>query len=262
MVNPLLVLTDYTYLFILIVLRYAGLFIVTPILSSGAYPRRMKAAAAFWLAVATAPVIANSYEVVFPDHPLLVAGDVLRELSIGLVIGFLVLLIFSSIQLAGQVIDIKMGFLIVNVFDPVSDVQGPVTGQFKNILASILFLTINGHLMLIRALYSTYNTLPPGEMIIAQQGWQLFFRAAGDIFIIAFMIALPVVGTIFMTDIIFGFLARSIPQINIFIVGLPFKILIGVLILLLSTTMFMQYFVGLFENAFSQIAEMIEYISP
>ena len=262
MPNPLLMLTDYTYLFVLVMIRYVGLFIVTPILSSGAYPNRLKIAIVFFLGIATAPVVAANYEVVFPDHLFLVFGDVLREFGVGLTIGFIVLMVFTAVQLAGQFIDTKMGFAIVNVFDPVFNVSGPITGQFKNILASLLFLTINGHLIVIQSVYSTFEKIPPGEFIITGQGWQILFRLMGDIFIIAFMIALPVVGTVFMADVIFGFLARSIPQMNIFIVGLPLKILIGIFIIMLSLNLTFYYFSEIFAELFQNLSRIIDFFVP
>lgn len=259
MENPLLVMTNYTYLFVLVMIRYVGLFITTPILSSGAYPNRLKIAIAFFLGVATAPMVAANYQVDYPDHIFLLFGDIIRELGIGLTLGFLVLLVFTSVQLAGKFIDTKMGFAIVNVFDPVFNVSGPITGQFKNILASLLFLMIDGHLIIIEAVYSTFEKIPPGEFIINSQGWQFIFRSMGDIFIIAFMIALPVIGTVFMADVIFGFLARSIPQMNIFIVGLPLKILIGIFILMLSLNLSFYYFSELFTELFQDLSRMIEF---
>lgn len=234
---------------------------ITPILSSGAYPRRLKIGAAFFLSLATAPMVAMNYEILFPENFLYIVGDVLQEMSIGLTIGFIVLLVFASIRLAGQFIDVKMGFAIVNVFDPVFNISGPITGQFKNILASLLFLILNGHLIVIQAVYSTFEHIPPGQLVLNEQGWQFLFRLMGDIFIVAFMIALPVVGTVFMADIIFGFLARSIPQINIFIVGLPLKILIGTLILVLTINLSFYYFGEMFAELFENISRFVQILT-
>ncbi len=260
MPEPAAFLTGFTYLFILVMLRYAGLFIITPVLSSAAYPRRMKIAAAFLLAVATAPLVAAGYEMQVPTHILLLVGDVLRELGIGLFIGFMVQIVFAAFQLAGQFIDLKLGFMIVNVFDPVTEVTVPISGQLKNTLASMLFLAINGHLILIEGVYSTFDMIPPGEMAVEEQAWGILFRHAGNMFIIAFMIALPIVGTVFIADVIFGFLARSIPQINIFIVGLPAKIFIGFLMFFLATNLIFSYYMDVFSEVFQHIEELINFL--
>ncbi len=253
------VLTGFTYLFILVMLRFAGLFLITPVLSSAAYPRRMKVAAAFLLTTATAPVISARYDIEVPVNLLIMLGDILRELGIGLFIGFMVQLVFTAFQLAGQFIDLKLGFMIVNVFDPVTEVTVPLSGQLKNAVASLLFLAINGHLILIEALYSTFETIPPGRLIIEERAWEIFFRQAGDMFIIAFMIALPIIGTVFIADVIFGFLARSIPQINIFIVGLPAKIFIGFLMFFLASNLIFAYYLDVFDEVFRNISGLLEY---
>ncbi len=254
-------LTEFTYLFILVMMRFVGLFILTPVLSSDTFPRRVKIAAAFLLAVATAPILSAQFEVEIPPHLLLIFGDILRELFIGIFLGFMVQIVFAAFQLAGQFIDIKLGFLIVNIFDPITEATVPLTGQFKNIIATLLFLAINGHLIMIDALYSTFETVPPGELIIEERAWGIFFRHAGDMFIIAFMIALPIIGTIFLADMIFGFLARSIPQINIFIVGLPAKIFIGMLMMFLGANLIFGYYLDVFGEVFHYIEEVITFFS-
>lgn len=261
MPEPAEFLTGLTYLFILVLFRFLGLFILTPILSSDAYPRRVKVAMAFLLAVAVTPMISAQYDLEIPGHILYILGDIIRELGIGLFIGFMVQLVFAAFQLAGQFIDLKMGFMIANVFDPVSGVTVPLTGQFKNALASLLFLSINGHLILVDALHSTFDTVPPGQLVVGERAWGILFRHAGDMFITAFMIALPILGTVFMADVIFGFLARSIPQMNIFIVGLPAKIFIGFLMFFLASNLIFGYYLDIFGELFEYIEEMLNFFS-
>ncbi len=255
------ILTGFTYLFILVLFRFLGLFILTPILSSESWPRRLKIALAFLLAVATTPMISARYELQVPEHILFMLGDIIRELGIGLIIGFMVQLVFAAFQLAGQFIDLKLGFMIANVFDPVSGVQVPLSGQFKNSLASLLFLAINGHIILIDAVYSTFDTVPPGQLVVGERAWGIMFRHAGDMFITAFMIALPIIGTVFMADVIFGFLARSIPQMNIFIVGLPAKIFIGFLMFFLAVNLIFGYYLDVFAELFEHIEEMLRFFA-
>lgn len=261
MPEPAEFLTGLTYLFILVLFRFLGLFILTPILSSDSYPRRVKVALAFLLAVAATPMVSARYDLEIPGHVLYILGDLLRELGIGLIIGFMVQLVFAAFQLAGQFIDLKLGFMIANVFDPVSGVTVPLSGQFKNALASLLFLAINGHIILIDALYSTFDTVPPGRLVIGERAWGIMFRHAGDMFITAFMIALPIIGTVFLADVIFGFLARSIPQMNIFIVGLPAKIFIGFLMFFLAANLIFGYYLDVFGELFEYIEEMLKFFS-
>jgi flagellar biosynthesis protein FliR len=256
------ILSNYTYIFILVIIRYAGLFLITPVLGSKIVPSRIKIGVSFFLALITLPLIMElNKEKYFPSSIIIILGDIVKELSIGLIIGFLVYLIFAAIQLSGQFIDLRMGFAIVNVMDPIHGVTAPMMGQLENILATLIFLIINGHHFLIRAIYRSFEIIPLGKVDINSNAWQILFRSTGDMFIIAFRIALPIIATLFITDIIFGFLARTIPQINIFIVGLPTKILIGFIIFLLSVNSLIYFYFDLFQEVFNKVIKIISLLS-
>ncbi|MFW6270415.1 MAG: flagellar biosynthetic protein FliR [Bacillota bacterium] len=200
-----------TYLFIIILIRYTGLFLITPLFSSKMILSRIKIGLAFLLSIITFPLIKETATVEFPGHLLILTGDVIQELSVGFLIGFIVLLVFSAVQLAGQFIDLRMGFRIVNVFDPLTGASSPIMGQYKNIIVTLVFLVINGHHLLLKSLFKSFEIIPPGKAIFVNNLWQFIFRRSADMFLIAFKIALPVMGTIFVVDIILGFLARSVP---------------------------------------------------
>ncbi len=247
------ILTNYTYIFLLIMLRYLGLFLYAPILGTNIIPIRIKIGLAFTLAVLTIPVFANT-TVIFPSLELAIVRDVLLELSIGITMGFIANLSFAAIQLAGRFIDMRMGFAIVNVADPIHGETIPLMAQYKNILAILIYLVLNGHLLLVRALYQSFEVLPlAGEGFINKKGFQFIFRQVGDVFLLAFKIALPIIGVILIADIIFGLLARIIPQINIFIVGLPVKIMLGLMMMMLSIHFAIYNFKELFEDVFRKV---------
>ncbi len=250
-------LIDNTYLFLLILIRYLGLFIITPLFSSSVVLNRIKVGLALLLTVVSFPVLQNLYSPQLPESVIIIVGEVLREVSIGILFGFTVLLIFSAVQLAGKLIDLRMGFRIANELDPVTGISAPIMGQFKNILATLTFLVINGHLILIRSLFATFDIIPPGKTVFENLTWQFMFRSSADLFIIGFQIALPIVGTVFMIDILLGFLARTVPQMNIFIVGLPVKIIAGFIVLLLSLHVSIYFYRNMFENMFEEIIRLI-----
>lgn len=253
------IFSNYTYVFILIMVRYIGMFLTAPILGSRVIPRRVRIAFVFFLALITLPVLMDSQTVEIPDYPLLIVLTVIRELAVGLSIGFISFLVFAAIQLAGQFIDLRMGFAMAKVVDPINgSSEAPIIGQFKNTLAILLFLAINGHHVLIRAIYHSYNIIPLGEAVFTAASLKYIFSVSAEIFQLAIMIALPVMGTLFVVDIIFGFLARSMPQMNIFIVGLPMKIIIGFIVLILSIHYSMYYIEDLFYNMYKQLFELIK----
>src|SRR5690554_354018 len=216
------ILSNYTYLFVLILIRFSALFIITPIFSSAVIPALVKVGLSFTMAIVSMPLLAGTHSM--PSTEYLILIEVLSEFLIGLVIGFIVLLTFTAIQLAGHFIDMRMGFAIVNVTDPIHGYTMPLMGQFKNILAILLFLAINGHHILINSIHRSFILIPPGGVSFNNRIFEIVFRYSAEIFIIAFKIALPVYATLFIVDIILGFLTRTIPQLNIFVVGLPLKI--------------------------------------
>ncbi len=255
-------LTDYTYKFLLIFIRYAGIFLITPIFSSRIIPMRIKVGISFMLALVSFPAVSELVQIALPLSTAGLVMIILKELLFGLILGFIILLVFSALQLAGQFIDMRMAFAMANVFDPISNLTVPLIGQFNNILGTIIFFAINGHHFLLRGLYRSFTMVPPGEIIFSNQLWQFVFRKAGDLFIIAFQISLPVVAAIFIADIIFGFLARTIPQMNIFIVGLPVKILVGFVTLVMGMAVFVNLYIDLFDEYIKNFMQLIKLMAP
>ncbi len=257
-----IMLNDYIYFFSLIMSRYLGIFLLTPVLSSTVLLSRIKVGLAFFLAVITYPVIQEAMFTVMPDHTLIILSTITKELFIGVLIGFVLYIIFAAFQLAGQFIDLRMGFRIANVFDPLSGASAPIIGQFKNVLATLVFLAINAHLLLIQSFYRSFIILPVGGLQISGTLWQYIFRKSGDLFSIALKIALPVMGTIFVVDIILGFLARSVPQMNIFIIGFPVKIIIGFLLLILTLHIMVHYYSEIFYEILNEVLKIIKIMAP
>lgn len=249
------ILSSYTYTFLLIFIRYTGLFIVTPIFSSRTIPLRIKVGLSFMMAITTIPLFTGG--IIMPSHEGLILITILREILIGFSIGFIALISFAVIQLAGRFIDMRMGFAIVNVADPIHGETLPLIGQFKNLLAILLFLAINGHHVLIKALFHSFDLIPPGGANLTTAGLEFIIKNSGELFILAFRVALPVIGTLFIADMILGFLARTMPQLNIFVVGLPLKILVGMVMLFLSLNIFMGFVGNTFTEMFEDIYKLL-----
>ncbi len=255
------ILSNYTYLILLIVIRYVGLFLVAPLFGSRVFPMRIKLGFIFFLTVITLPLLDQIISPSVPVKPLLILIDLVREMGVGLILGFIAFLPFAAIQLAGQFIDLRMGFAMANVVDPLHGTNAPIIGQFKNILATLLFLGINGHHLLLNGLYKSFELVLPGAGSLSGAGLQYLFRITGDLFILAFKIAIPVIATLFIADVIFGFLARSIPQMNIFIVGLPMKILVGFTVLMFSTHFMVYYFQDILLNIYKQMIQFLKLLT-
>ncbi|NLM96241.1 MAG: flagellar type III secretion system protein FliR [Halanaerobiaceae bacterium] len=249
------ILSNYTYLYLLVFIRFMGLFLLTPVFSSRVVPVRVRVGLAFLMALVSAPLISNTP--VLPANELGIFIGVLRELLVGIIIGFITLLTFAVIQLAGRFVDMRMGFAIVNVADPIHGTTLPLMGQYKNILATLIFLSINGHHILIRAVHDSFLIVPPGSIVLTNRALSLIIRKSSDLFLLAFKVALPVIATLFIVDLILGFMARTMPQLHVFVVGLPIKITLGLVILFFSLGTMMRFSAQLFEESFRYIYNLL-----
>lgn len=238
-------------LFLLVWGRVVGLFL-TAIPFNG---RNIPVQAKVWLAA----LVAFFLFMIYTHDQVQVAGNLvgyllqfLGEVLIGVVLGFLTQITFSVFQFAGQMIDMQMGFGVVNVIDPQSGVQVPVMGTFKYLLAIVFFLTIDGHHYLLAALNQSYNLLPIGQLQLTGPFYAFVIDLAGEMFSAAFKIALPLLGALFIADLALGIIARTVPQINVFLIGMPLKIGLGLGLMLLLVPLlvwvFGRTFTGLFEN--------------
>ena len=222
------------YSFFLIAVRFGSLFLSTPLLSSEMIPTQVKAGLSLIVSIIIYPMVYSKGMVVFPDQPILVVLQVLSEVLVGVIIGFVTLLTFSAFQLAGEFIDLSAGFTMVNVIDPLVGEDAPMTSQIYNLLSILVFLTINGHHEVIRALISSFKVIPVTKLVLTPNLLEYVFRLSGDLFIIALRLAVPIMATLFIVDYVFGLIARTVPQLNVFLLGMPVKIMIAFLLLFAS----------------------------
>ena len=174
---------------------------------------------------------------------LLLPGEVL----VGLGIGYVTMLFFNAVQMAGNLIDIPMGFTMVNVFDPNTDTQLPIMGNFYYVLAMLLFLVTNAHQMLLAAMLESYQWFGLGHQITGSL-LVSFGETFAAIFLIGVKISIPVVGVMLMSDVALALLARTVPSLNAFILGVPVKIALGVVAMLFCLSAFIAFSSDLFLN--------------
>lgn len=225
--------------FILVLVRMTGLFVTAPIFGRRNVPVYLKIGFSFFLAM----ILVNTLTVPKPEYFNNIydyAFLVLKEFLVGVTIGYVSFLVFSAIYLAGQLIDMQTGFSMVSVMDPMSNIQVPVTSNFYFIISMLIFLSINGHHLLIQALFKSYNMIPLGKASFNQNLMNDIIRVFGDIFIIGFKISAPIIAAILITDVALGVISRTMPQLNVFVVGMPLKIILGVLIIYFSIPVFTE----------------------
>lgn len=235
--------TEQTLLhFLLVMMRITGLLTTAPVFQSRNLPVAVRLGWAFLVSLVLTPVLPGGIDPL--THPATLILLVVQELLTGLVLGFVVNIIFAAFQVAGQMIEVPMGFGLVNVLDPMTGAQMPLVGQVKHIIALWLFLLVNGHHTLIRALVESFRLMPAGKPPFFTQGVELIVKVFSGMFLLAFRIALPIVGVLFLTTVGLGILVRMIPQINVFMVGFPLKILIGLVLIWLSMAVFIRWLTG------------------
>jgi flagellar biosynthetic protein FliR len=168
------------------------------------------------------------------------------ELLLGLVLGLSVRLILTGFEMAGQFMGFQMGFTIVNVVDPQSGSQTSIMAQFSYILAILIFLMANGHHYLIQALARSFELVPPGGFVPHAEVFAKLAKLSSHMFTVALKIAAPVMSSLLLATIALGIVSKTVPQMNILIVGFPLNIGIGLVLLGFSMSTVVPYVVRLF----------------
>jgi len=234
-------------LFVMVFMRVTGVFIVSPIFGRQSLPAYYKVGFAFFITL----IVTLSTPVIMPasfgtawEYALLAT----REFIVGACIGFIPYLMFSTIYIAGQLIDMKIGFSMVNVLDPVSNIQIPITANFYYIICMLMFISVNAHHIVILTISRSYGIIPLGSLNIGGDVIRSLIRLFSDVFIVGFRIAAPIVFTTLLTDVTLGIISKAMPQINVFMVGMPLKILVGVGIMVVTLPAMMIILGQLFSN--------------
>lgn len=241
--------------FILVLTRLSGMMLRAPFFSTYPIPKQAKAGMVAIITFMMYPIIMNTADFVMPQDIWSLAFMMGKELIIGSIIGFCAGLIFVSIKMAGHLLSIQMGLAVSNVLDPVTKQQSPVVGQMYIFLASIIFLGVNGHQWLFASIFDSYNIMPLGldfQITGALVEKLVFFTS--QIFTIAFGIIIPIYGILFIADISLGFISKIMPQMNIFMVALPFKIYLGIAMMLFFLPTTATYLKVLIQNLLKSIS--------
>jgi len=242
--------------FLLAFARISGIFMMTPIFGSRNIPVYVKAGMAFALTIALFPIVFQP-NVLLPENILSYAVMVAAELFVGWIIGFASSLVFSAVQMAGQLLDMQIGFGIVNIIDPQSGQQVPLIGNFKYILALIVFLVTNSHHMLLSALFASFKLIPVTGVSVYSGLTEIIIDMVAGIFVIALKISLPVLISMLLTDVALGILARTMPQMNIFVVGVPGKIIVGIFVLSLALPFYILFLEVAFNGMYKDIYRLL-----
>lgn len=224
--------------FLLPLIRLLAFITTAPIFGHMSVPARVKVGLAFVATIAIAPTLPQPvYTLASADGVQLV----IEQFLIGIAMGFSLQLIIASIQLAGELIGVQLGFNFAGFFDPQTASQGTPIGAWLGLLALLIFLSINGHLIVLDALADSFRALPLAPDAVRLTDWRRLALLGGELFRIGLYVALPVLGAMLVSNIALGLLARVAPQLNVLAIGFPVTLLVGFMILLASLPFILQF---------------------
>ncbi len=241
-------------LFLLVLTRVSGIFIISPFFSAQNIPNILKIGFSFILSI----LISLTLDINITLEGTTFVATIAKELMVGLIIGFISYMFFTVFYIMGQLIDMKIGFGMVNVMDPQHKVQVPLMGNFYYILAFLILFSINGHHMIINAIVDSYEFIPIGKFTFDEEIAFFLINILSKTFATGFKLAAPIIAIILLIDLVLGILARTIPQMNVFVVGMPLKILVGFLIISISIPIFYTITIDIFNETFSEIYNFLK----
>lgn len=246
---------DYVFL---LFLRVSGILISSPIFGRNNIPNMYK--------IGFCAVITGVFILGIPAPEIYpVFGNLLeyilaciQELLFGAVMGFVLTAMFNITLTAGSIVDTQIGFSMASIYDPQNNSQAPLSGSLLNLMLLIIFFGVDGHLKLIEVLYRTVETVPIGTAMAAPDIMWVSAEVMSRSFVLAVMVAMPVLGAGLMIEVALGAIIKTVPQMNMFVVGIPVKVIIGLLVLGLTLTVFADFSKGIFNEAFNYIGIMFD----
>lgn len=244
--------------FLMVLLRLAGIFFVAPVFSNQIIPSQVKAVLVLMLALIAFPPLVAQGMVPDPASAAQIVYMGVGEAFIGFIIGFLVLMVITIFQISGQFYSIQMGFGIINVFDPLAESSVPIISQLKTLLMTILFLLLDGHHLMLRAVFKSYEYLPNGLALETDTLLWEVVRQFDQMFKVAFLIGVPLIGVVFLMSTTLGLLTKIAPQMNVMIIGFGLKVMVGLLTFVFLLPDFISVAVDLFRSHFRDIYELFK----
>jgi flagellar biosynthetic protein FliR len=231
--------------FVIVLTRLSGIMLCAPFYTGGYMPLHIRVVFTFFATLALTPSLPLGN---VPSEIGLgsIAVVLLLEILFGLVIGFAALCIFAGLQLGGQIIAFNIGFAMINLIDPQTQVNMPIFSFILNYVGLLLFLLINGHHFFLLAVHESFTTFPAGGFVLTGPLVNQIVGFTASIFTIGIKIAGPVIVVIVVVDVVVGLIGRTAPQIHVLVVGMPLKILVGLATLSISLYFLPRYLESLF----------------
>ena len=249
-------------IFLLVLTRTSGIFFISPFLGSMNVSARLRAGAAVGVAVLLFPVVMKLQVLQAPANVLLFAATVIKELFIGWLIGLVGYIVLTAINTAGKIMDMQVGFAVVNMMDPTTQQQTGLIGNFLYNLSIIYFLIVNGHHIILSALAESFRIIPLDSMVWNNSLPELMTDLTAGVFLNGMKIAMPITFAILLTNVGMGILARTMPQMNIFVVGIPMHLMVGTTMLSMILPFYLLFLDVMFNEMYANISIALKALAP
>jgi flagellar biosynthetic protein FliR len=242
--------------FFLVFVRVGAMIFSAPLINGRAVPAMLKIGLGLLITMLLLPVnTAHLGEVPFQWLPLSVL--VVKELGVGVLVGFVANLVFAAMQLAGQFVGIQTGFSVANILDPLFSQSVSVMDQLYTLVAGLIFLAVDGHHMLILAVQQTLDVIPVGMLQLNEPLVNHLVALTAGVFVAGLRIILPVLTSLLLADIALGLVSRTVPQMNVFIVGMPLKLFAGFALLIVTLPSVQGLTSSMFKSTFLDLQTLL-----
>ena len=231
--------------------RILGLLALAPVFNNAALPNRIRVVIGLAISFALVPALPPPPAIPPGSWPGLVV--LVEQVLAGILMGFALRLAFSAIDLAGELIGLQMGLSFAVFYDPQSEAQTPVLGEFLGLLTLLIFLAMNGHLLTLSALADSFNLLPISTTPLAAKGFGAVLTWTATLFSTGLLLSLPMITALLIANIAMGVLSRVAPQLNLFAVGFPVTMVSGFVVLAIALPYFGTALERLFDDSFAAL---------
>ena len=236
--------------------RVLALVASAPVLGNPSVPLRVRLGLAVMITLIVAPTLGPMPQVEPGSHAgLLILA---QQIVIGLALGFAMRVVFVAVEMAGELAGLQMGLGFATFFDPQNAGHVPVVGRFLGLIAILFFLAVNGHLQMVSLLSQSFSALPIGAEASAATGLRALVSWGGGIFVAGLLLSLPLLAALLITNLALGILTRAAPQLNIFTVGFPLTLAIGLLVLVLAMPYFAPVLERMIQNGLQMMLQIAE----
>lgn len=237
-------------------MRISAMLVAAPVFGARMVPVRVRLALALVLALMMAPLVSQDTAAIDPlgAQGLLIGA---QQVLIGLAMGFVLQMAFTAIVIGAQSIAMSMGLGFATAVDPQNGVQVPVMSQYYLTLATLIFLALNGHLLLVQLLVDSFRTLPVGMTGLSADGLWDIVNWGGRMFAGAVLIALTGIASLLLINLAFGVMSRAAPQLNIFGVGFPVMMGTGFIVIMLSLPGLTPHVTALMQDAYGMLGALL-----